>query len=122
MPLNIPTSSAGVAVMKWRVTLRVANVRGCVLLEGNRDALGTNDGSATSRGWVERCEHRSRTVRMINTAELAVKGGDLPSKLTPDPFDRHGRDSVCTQTALSMGSGEQLDLNSGTDRAILNIY
>lgn len=59
---------------------------------------------------------------MINTTELAVKGEDLPSKLTPDPFDQHGCNSVCTQTPLSTGVGEQLDLNSSTDRAILNIY
>lgn len=59
---------------------------------------------------------------MINTNELAVKGTDLPSELTPDPSDGHGRNSVCTQTPLSTGNGVQLDLNSSTDRAILNIY
>lgn len=59
---------------------------------------------------------------MINTTELAVKGTDLPSKLTPDPFDRHGSDSVCPQTPLSVGHEEQLDLGSSTDRAILNMY
>lgn len=55
---------------------------------------------------------------MINTTEPAIKGADLPSELTPDPFDRHGCSSVCTQTALSPGHGEQLDLNSSTDRAV----
>ena len=59
---------------------------------------------------------------MINTTELAIKGADLPSKLTPDPFDRHGCNSVCTQTPLFTGNREQLDLNSSTDRAILNMY
>jgi len=49
---------------------------------------------------------------MINTTELAVKGADLPSKLTPDPFDRHSCNSVRIQTPLSTGNGEQLDLNS----------
>lgn len=59
---------------------------------------------------------------MINTTELAVRGADLPSKLTPDPSDRHSLTGVCIQTPLSMGNGEQLDLNSSPDRAILNIY
>lgn len=59
---------------------------------------------------------------MINMTELAVKGAALPSKLTPDPFDSRSRSSVCAQTPLSTGNGERLDLNSGTDRALLNMH
>lgn len=53
--------------------------------------------------------------------EVAVKGANLPSKLTSDPFDRHGPNSTCTQTPLSTGNGQQLGLNSSSDGAILSM-
>lgn len=51
-PLNISTASTG-AGMKQQVALRVANVRGRVLLGGNRCSWDCNS-SPASRGWVER--------------------------------------------------------------------
>lgn len=49
---------------------------------------------------------------MINMTDLGVKGAAFPCKFTPDPF---------VFVPLSMGNGEQLDLNS-TNRAILDMY
>lgn len=58
---------------------------------------------------------------MTGTTEVAVKGADLPSKLTSDPFGRHGPSSACTQSPLSTGDGQQLGPNSSSDRAILSM-
>lgn len=49
---------------------------------------------------------------MINMTDLGVKGAAFPCKFTPDLF---------VFVPLSMGNGEQLDLNS-TNKAILDIY
>lgn len=78
------------------MALCAASPRACGLLKGNRDALGSNSSSLALQGWVEGCEDSSRTVRMVNRTELAVKGADLPSTLTPDLWHRAG-----TQISLS---------------------
>lgn len=58
---------------------------------------------------------------MTSKAKVGVKGADLPSRLTPDAFDRHSPISACTQTPLSIGNAKQLGPNSSSDWAILHM-